>query len=526
MNNIIKSLNNCPSHRSHGSKTCKSISLIEEYINNKNVLTGEIFDHFIATLSNSNCIETIFWMATALKYVKNMQNTLILPKTFKYFTNVPIEFLQNIYNIQKAYKDIIHKLVLEYYNLDTITHFLPDISLDNDNICLLLKNTRICVSECKYLLNLRAQTTKQNLPSEVLHNCFKNNTFVDNTEILDLLLFIGCSIDEQVICYLCEKGKYDILKRLLHGNIIITDNMYNAVHKIYRYDGYDVLKIKALIIDLLIENNYVITQFHIKDSILKKYYINNINQHLQKCNMTHDEIYDLQKSKNATKCPYIIVNSIMIPNLLYYATINNKNLQFIIQVIAITNIIPDLEYLENACNYGSTYEIIEYVLHKYNLDITKKCLINASNTGYGSRILSVLLKKIPDGIIKCIQNGLTKNKLDQESVNNNTINNTNNNTNNNSVKILKLGKPSNFPKNTKIKNKVSDECVKLLKLRSEMVSFLDLKKKALDYVKSNFLLEQNYVKINKNLSNLINVEENSCIQFTDFDNIVAYFIEN
>lgn len=515
MSDIINDLSNCTSHRSHSYKTCKSIQIIEEYINNGNTLSEKVFEKFISTLKDNYCIDSGFWIATAIKYIKNMKNCSITMNTFKYFTCVPIDFLQNMYTLGN-YKIEIRKLVLEFYSFGTIQLFLNDIIFDDSNVCLLLKNNKLCGSECKQLLNIRSQTIKKNLPPEALLNFFKNSHFIDNAEILDLLLFIGCTPDEKSICYLCEKGKYSILKRLLNGNIKITDEMYNATHDVYRYNRYDGLETRALIIDLLVENGYIITQNHIESSILKGYYINNIEDHIKKNGMTHDDIYNFQKKhKTYYKYPYTVVSDIMIPNLLYFATIHNKGLQFIMQIIIRTSIIPDLEYLEDICNMSDMGDIIDFVLDKYKIPITKKCFTNSTNAG-SIKNLSQLVKKLPDGIIKCIDNDTKHNS----TVNNSAMDN------NKDIKILKLGKPSNFPKNTKTKNKVSDDCIKLLNLRSDMVSFLDLKKKALDYAKNNFLLDKNYIKINKNLSNIINIEENSCIQFTDFDNIVARLYQN
>lgn len=511
MSNIIQDLKKCQYHNKHGLKTCRSIGLIDDYINNKNELTSLVLDQFMRTLKEHYCLGNgnNYWEPTVQKYIENM-NEPILSSTFKIFADVPYSIIHTIFNtIYDSNKTKIIKTVLKYHVFDNINSLINHIKFDNDNMCLILQNRKICTSECKYLLKFRSVTSKQNLSPDALIHFFQNDRQKDNTELLDLLLFIGCEIDENTICFLCENAKYDVLRRLIN-NIEITDKMYAAALKIYKYDKYECGVLRALVLDVLIDKNFKITQSHINDSITKDYYINNIEKHLTDNNMTHTDVYNLQKNLGHPLHPYISVDNIMIPNLLYYATRSGKNLQFVMQVIATTNIKPTVDFLEDICNLSGHSDRIQYILNTYKLPVTKKCLINSNNIS-DNRTLSVLISKLPDGIIQSMNDKVVENKVDPVKE---------------TVKILKLGKPSRFPKSTKTKNKVSDESVKLLKLKSDMLTFIDLKKRVLDYVKSNFLLENNYIKINKDLSNLIDIEENSCIQFADFDNIVAYFIEN
>jgi hypothetical protein len=502
---IIRELSNCDRHL-HKKNKCQVISIMEKYMGDNNILTGIIFEIFMDTSTQHKCKHHNLWEQVAINYITNMKNDTITPETFKYFSGMSPNFLECLYDYCAIYKEEIDKLVLNYYDITYIRKFNNNMKFNNDNISALLSNTKLNSTSVKEIFILLMGDKKcKVLSSNVLLYYFKNRSL--NDEILRLILFTGCKPDDNIIKYLCLNGKYEDLQKLIH-HVKITDEIYYTMTDYKHRIIYTELETKNNIIQLFIKNGYKIKRENIIDSVNKQYYINNISEHLKANKMSFDEIIQLQIDKHGhTNYPYIKTNDTIIPNLLYYVSISSKNIESVMRVITETNIIPDVEYLEEICMYNNTSEIIEYILNVYDIPVTKKCIFNSLRHGSSSYIYT-LLNKIPDGILSVSSMPIKDNSLEQNDVN-----------------ILKLGKSSKYPKDNKKPVIISENSAALLKLNKKSILFGDLKKKFIDYVKKKFLLEKNYVKINKSLSEILDIKENSCIRFSDIENIVALCIE-
>ncbi|ARF09159.1 SWIB/MDM2 domain protein [Catovirus CTV1] len=96
------------------------------------------------------------------------------------------------------------------------------------------------------------------------------------------------------------------------------------------------------------------------------------------------------------------------------------------------------------------------------------------------------------------------------------------------VKIASISVPKNkVDQRTKIK--ISDKISKFIGLKSdETISFIDLRKKLLEYFNKNSLYYENdkmLIRIDKKLSELLNLEENNYLRFDDLDNLVYQIME-
>ncbi len=96
-------------------------------------------------------------------------------------------------------------------------------------------------------------------------------------------------------------------------------------------------------------------------------------------------------------------------------------------------------------------------------------------------------------------------------------------------KIVSLEMPENVPKNKRTKRKFDDKYLRLLNItKQKELSFLDLRKYLIDYIKDNDLYDKDIdkrvlIKLNKDMCQLLNIDGGNRIQFNDLDKLVGQF---
>lgn len=491
------------------------------------------------------------WLEAVTVICKNIVPTLDNLSTI-------IEYGQDDQRVMKLIKSLIErgeklsssvlKKALEFNSLILAGYLLNHVSLDSEclEIACKFKNTD------KMINNILARGVR--ITTEALNNAVTSGNFMVPT-----LIEMNAKPDIKTLELACRNNDRDNIKTLLQCKINPTKECFKAVLEPHGYPwrsdtyGYPVRysrKFKeqqvAEIIDIIILYGYKIDYEDVILALSKGFYINDIHRFdldlgsdfLEKCTYYNYHPYDID-IKPTSKCLEIECG-------------RTGNLKAVKELIS-KGAEPNIECLRTACKNKSNKPTIEYLVEKHGLVPDIKCIKN--NAEYINNVtLKYILSKIPDDdekLNKNASNSKKKNLADEdklEYIDDLDINTENEQGKGKKIKtkiledeeetdqkITKLEPPYSVPNNSVSNNSVPNNKRKkgpvpnrILKFFGKepktKLSFIDLRKLLIAYVKNNKLLDKenkSLIKIDKKLGRLVKLKQGSLINYSDLDYLVS-----
>ena len=294
--------------------------------------------------------------------------------------------------------------------------------------------------------------------------------------------------------------------------------------------------IVAEIIDLFIKNGYKITNDDLIESISNGCHINNIQNYVK--------TFDDKFWKASIKISYYPYTNIKLPiNCLESECDRSGNIYIIKYLIKTFKLKPTIVCLQNACKYKANQATIKYLMVNHKLKPDIMCLKNIACV-IGNSSLDIIVNNLSIGTINNDVVDDDKNDVNVDDVNvddanvddaneDDKIDNKENDEGNDkkddkredNIVPIKINKKAVF-KIGKGKQKIKALISKLLLCDNEM-TFIEARKKMIEYIKKNKLLHNNgsLIKINKELSVLLGIKENQYTEFTNINDIVMYMFD-
>lgn len=506
-----------------------------------NFITGyyKCFQH-----NNETFLRTIKLIFQEL--IPNESNMILLAKfdttldIFKLYVEAGMEISKNIYNSLVKYNNwIVLDYIIDYYDyddymLESICKFDPSQSyyyashINNFiNVVKKLMSKKLIIQEECLLTSI---TNDNNISSIV------SNILLDN----------GCIVTNKSLDRACQFNNKKFIFRILSMGIKPDKNTYNSLIKNSKksYDvpcAYNSHEIKHSI-NCLIKAGYVIDYDDVVEAIKYGCYIENIYKYDIDFK---DEFTEVCSKYSYYPYDYTKLNINYTLNALYIECEKSNNLSYIKKIVD-SGTKPDMECMLKACSVSQNSEVIEYFIKVHGIKPNIKCIEKSNNKYINPNINSIIelwnyefiepkSELEPESKPKSKNNyeklaeslGLLDEfkefNIDMSICSNNKNKNNTNNYNPN-YKLINIDYSDKTPKNRRVKNIINNKIIKFFKIKDKKISFIDLKKKLLDYIlKMNLIVKnKNYIQINDNLKKTLKVKI-GYVKFADFDKLVSLF---
>lgn len=312
------------------------------------------------------------------------------------------------------------------------------------------------------------------------------------------------------VCVVYQHGDLEAIQYVvLKSGLKITDKCIDKLldigntHLFTKSDRKEI----ADILDFSIGFGYQPNIGHIKKACNRLHYFNNINNY----GIPLEELLNLQKE--VTYFPYIMRNNELVVNTLLYEVIDTRKLVSFKKLIKSYNIVPNIYCLRVACSVYNNIDIIKYIVDNFNLKLDTVCALNTllySGNG-GNKTVGYVMSNYKMPNISVDDPPVKVVVQEQNNINVAVVNN---------IVLPDASTDINIRKKTAIKKEV----VKELGLKTNMMTAIELQKHLLKYLKSNGLIIDKSIKINKFIAQVIgdNEKESSFINFDDITKLLHY----
>ena len=523
MTTIIK---NCDGRH----KICMdNTNYLKNNITNSKIFNKDIFFKYLETItsnynysscltsySNKNCDEIINFIVVASKLVE-----LPIAKIIQLTTFIPDDKLELILKGQITIDALfINKLVtnkntknsynsnigiipncIAYRKLNTFKYIISHLDISNFNDIINSKETLSPEYEKCMIEYIKANKEKFN-NVKLINDVMK--TIINKPKIIKELYTIMSSkieksIKKELLDNCINTLDCELILAILEGNDVIPDiitieKMMSKV--IFRPLGAYNAKQIAEILDIFIMYGFKITKEIIIKLLTHGCHINSIEKY--SCPID-TEILEI--CCNISYYPYdfscIPPHSIMIKECE-----KNTNLDRI-KVLKEKGGLIDATCLEKACGVKKNSKVIKYIISDCGVKANETCLMKFQEA-YGIESLDILMKNYSNQkpIDKKINGGI---EIDSDS-----------------TMIIEKREIKIFNKMEYIlKNKIKT----LLNYKKKNIIYDDLVELMFKYLINNKLVIGNYFIINKELSNLLKLNQCTIINIDQLENIISYFID-
>lgn len=334
----------------------------------------------------------------------------------------------------------------------------------------------------------------------------------NNVKLFGLLLSHDVKISTELLNYIilnAKEYKYEKILFLLNNKVIPTNETFNNIVKSHNpqisFCGHIKRHINindnATILNLIIDYGYIPTYDDVKNALRRKLVINNI----ERFNIPFDHTY-LGICAEVSIYPYKID---IEPDIKCLEKECDKpgNLSIIKKIIKKTNIKPNTTCIRNACKHRNNIQTIKFLVSKGAV-IDFECLLGTIKSQYSAPLTYVCEEYLKNKALDCYDN-----KNDDDNINTDNIENTRSNdtddtkTNvNEDVKVeqTKTIEPiqyvSNIPNTFKAYDNVymniPQKLLDILILsNTDTITFMEFRKKVLEYLYNNNKITQNGIHI-------------------------------
>lgn len=390
------------------------------------------------------------------------------------------------------------------------------------------------------------------------------------TDIVITMIKLGVVITKDLLLLACTLKNKDLIKLFLENKIvpdkacfkeiIFRKNNKHPYNNYYKTSNYKLdFKIQTELIDILVNYGYIITYEDVLLATENRIFINNID----KFNIKFDTRY----TKLCTTIGIYPYDTNVSPDIecLEIECKKSGNYAQIQSMIKKFKLIPNSCCLENACSVKNNTKTLDILL-KYDIAVTKKSLTNLVSP-YGVRCFDILLDKVTIAQIKTEKKIVDNKDKDQiivkdngkvkvkdkrikvvcsdseceESSDEESSEEETKEIPKETVEPEKLKEPVEI-KESKFSELISmpklhicqrnlydvnEKILKLLSCKSKKLTFIDLRKKLIEYFKNNEMFdkkEQHKIFLNESLEKILNVK-NKYIDFHNLHNfVVSLFI--
>lgn len=360
------------------------------------------------------------------------------------------------------------------------------------------------------------------------------NTVDHKTEpcvLLDTLLKYNIQPNNNDVINICKTRNVCYIKRFVQGQTI-TSEMVGAVCKgsnndYCRYskgENKDYSLVVAEIMDLFVSQGFVLTKQNVIELLKQGFYVNDVHKYVKQFDA---EIIDACIIRSY----YPYKNCMESLKCLEYECKKSGNIIMIKNIIVTGKIKPSIICLQNACSIKGNLPTIKYLIEKQNLIPDKTCLDNIKKVVRNSSLDLIMKsfdfvpKNVANNVVVDVANNVVVDDADSDdtSEEQHVEEKEDDNEDQNNIKPIVVIKK--VLKTEKGKLKVVPNMVTLFACKKEM-TFIEARKKVVEYIKKNNLLDKNLIKLNKELALLLQSQENQYVDFSQINEIVSHIFIN
>jgi len=419
---------------------------------------------------------------------------------------------ENHENYQTVIKNLIDRYTLDNHLITQMVivnwRYLLDylFNVKNYNVMIESPQRNIVLGLINYI-----KLTEANMEAackikfiEIIHYLLDNNVVVNNKT----LNYIIGNYHTETVKILLDKNLYKLELLILSCSYALTSMMEMILN-------YKIIPTKecfnALINSKNIRNDVFNTAFELLSAYGYK--------------LTQDDVFTMIK------------NNIALDNLIdYQITFDKTFIKKIVEIETINeypkfyklieHVQPDIECLQLACSYDN-YHLISYILSK-GVKADQKCILNLTET-IGNSSMKLLIKNFLDIPESEIPNESKKFKKIKMELNSSDEDNTDKKAAEEDIDhdgylnkddIIKLQITNNFDLTNKTRRyELDDRMRRLLKIKETSMSFLEIRKTLMKFLKTNCLMHNNFIKIDARFSEVIKLESTKFINIRDLDKL-------
>jgi len=520
---LIK-IKNCDNTHKHCYEICNIGNLLLENV------TQEYFNNLLLMMKMSNCINKYSNKLHIIKiFIINCSKFLIIPQwdlIINHFSDNEInEIINNQKKINYNFINCISEIFISYKKDNLLNFLISHLkikSFENILMSMNINHFSLYIDKItkynflqieniiiKYLdSNKNILKENKNISLKIIY------TFIENTEIIKKIYnIISYSLTQTEKIDIFHKAISILNKKLilllLENNNIIPD--INTINELVKkniklvngnyFNGYSYNnKLISDIIDILCEFGLIINKEIIILLLEHGYYINNIEKHNIKID---NEILAICSKNN-----YYPYKTNIEPNIeiLINECSKNDNLNKIKEFKELGGKYNSI-CLEEACKIPKNGKVIKFLINDCDINVTQNCL-NIFQDTYKIESLEILINKFKSQNLKETNTKSEIIEIDKDST----------------ITIIPKQIDIDINDNT-IEYKIKKKIVKFFNLKYNKLKYFDLYEIFLKYLISNKLVIGNYFIINKNLSELLKINNCTIINIDQLYNVLTYFFD-
>ena len=367
---------------SYDHKSCRQVQvLINNELNKGNICDNDFLNKFISFLTKSgyqNCIEKTEIsniLIKICKYIKPTESNILDIMKNDQVRNTSTTLLKYLLENNKlSITDKIIDSAIENGLFEVLKLFLSKKEFNSSSINKLCSKAGP-TGEANSILN-SILNHKIELEEDMLIILIKNK----NEDMASEFIKLGCPVTKLSLDAACESLSKNIILQIIKFDNIIPDKIsYDSLFTFfdrpytYKKNGMCVdAPLIAEIIDILVDNGYIIKYDDVLLALKNRCYINAIERF--NINFTSDFI---DECANQSYYPYDNINLKPTMESLYIECSKINNLPTIKKLVK-SGLKPDIVCLRNACNSRSNKPIIKYLMETHKLTPDIECIKNIS----------------------------------------------------------------------------------------------------------------------------------------------------